>query len=119
MYDWLTRRGLNSQENDNRFSAFLTALFEEVYKVIKDPKAGILERIQGCADLSDADKAAALRDYPDSLSGQFRLFMTVGQKFERQGPLRIKFYDSVLREANEASLLYNAATVLFTATAVL
>ncbi len=87
--------------------------------MIKDPKAGILERIQGCADLSDADKAAALRDYPDSLSGQFRLFMTVGQKFERQGPLRIKFYDSVLREANEASLLYNAATVLFTATAVL
>ena len=32
--------------------------------------------------------------------------MTVGQDFERQGPLRIKFYDSVLREANEASSLY-------------
>jgi hypothetical protein len=80
-------------------------LFEEVYKVIKDPKAGILERIRGCAELSNADKAAALRDYPDSLPGQFRLFMTVGQNFELQGPLRIQFYDSVLREANEASFL--------------
>jgi len=81
--DWLTRRGFNSQENDNYLSAFLTALFEEVYTVIKDPKVGILERIRGCSDLSDDDKAAALCDYPDSLSGQFRLFMAVGQKFEQ------------------------------------
>jgi hypothetical protein len=101
-----SRRGLNSRENDNRFSAFLTALFEEVYNVIKTGKAGILERIQGCAELSDADKEAALHGYPDSLSGQFRLFMSVGQTFERQGPLRIKFYDSVLREADQASFLY-------------
>lgn len=74
--------------------------------MIKDPKAGILERIRGCAELSDAEKAAALRECPDSLSGQFRLLMTVGQKFEEQGPLRIQFYKSVLREANEASFLY-------------
>lgn len=74
--------------------------------MIKDPKAGILERIRSCAELSNADKAAALRDYPDSLSGQFRLFMTVGQTFERQGPLRINFYDRVLREANEVRFLY-------------
>jgi hypothetical protein len=81
-------------------------LFEEVYNVIKDGKAGILERIRGCAELSGADKDAALHGCHDSLSGQFRLFMSVGQMFERQGPLRIKFYDSVLREADEASFLY-------------
>jgi len=32
--------------------------------------------------------------------------MSVGQTFERQGPLRIEFYGSVLREADEASFLY-------------
>ena len=74
--------------------------------MIKDPKAGILEQIWACPDLSDADKAAAQRDYPDSLSGQFRLFMTIGQTFERQGPLRINFYDRVIREANDVSFLY-------------
>ncbi len=60
-------------------------MFDEIYNMIKDPK-GILERIQDCAELSDADKAAAIRDYPDHLPGQFRLLMTVGQNFERQGP---------------------------------
>jgi hypothetical protein len=75
--------------------------------VINGPKGSILERIRGCAELSDADKAAAIRDYPDHLPGQFRLLMTVGQNFEKQGPLRTKFYDSVLSEADEArSLIY-------------
>ena len=74
--------------------------------MFEDPKAGILERIRGCAELSDADKAEALHQYPESLSGQFRLFMTVGQTFEKQGPLRIKFYKNVLQEVNKASFLY-------------
>jgi hypothetical protein len=89
LYDlYLLLGNFNLRENDNRFSAFLTALFEEVYNVIKDGKAGILKRIRGCAELSDADKDAALHGHHDSLSGQF---MSVGQMFERKGPLRIKF----------------------------
>jgi hypothetical protein len=39
VYQWLMAHGnFNSRENDNRFSAFLTALFEEVFNVIKDSK---------------------------------------------------------------------------------
>lgn len=58
--------------------------------------------------LTQDEKNAALKNYPSSLPEQFRLFMTVGQKFTEQGPPRLKFYDDVLERADEASsLLYS------------
>jgi hypothetical protein len=38
------------------------------------------------------------KDYPSTLQEQFRLFMTVGQTFSKQGDLRIEFYDRWLKE---------------------
>ncbi|KAF8313034.1 uncharacterized protein EI90DRAFT_3092493, partial [Cantharellus anzutake] len=40
-------------------------------------------------------------DYPKSLAGQFRLFMTLGQRFGHQAPLRVQFYEEVLARAEE------------------
>ncbi|KAF8324658.1 uncharacterized protein EI90DRAFT_3074728, partial [Cantharellus anzutake] len=40
-------------------------------------------------------------DYPKSLAGQFRLFMTLGQRFGHQAPLRVQFYAEVLARAEE------------------
>ncbi|KAF8328569.1 uncharacterized protein EI90DRAFT_3064614 [Cantharellus anzutake] len=39
--------------------------------------------------------------YPKSLARQFRLFMTVGQRFGQQAPLRVQFYKGVLVRAEE------------------
>ncbi|KAF8326117.1 uncharacterized protein EI90DRAFT_3128266 [Cantharellus anzutake] len=83
--NWFTRINLKEHESDTRFSAFLTALFER---------------------LSSAEKSAALMRYPKSLAGQFRLFMTVGQRFGQQAPLRVQFYEEVLVRAEEASLCF-------------
>jgi hypothetical protein len=50
-----------------------------------------------------------LRDFPESLAGMFRLFMTAGQLFSKQGDLRIEFYNSVLERAdNVSNELYSA-----------
>ncbi|KAF8326793.1 uncharacterized protein EI90DRAFT_3069045 [Cantharellus anzutake] len=60
--------------------------------------------IDSSSELSKAQKSAALSDYPKSLAGQFRLFMTVGQRFGQQAPLRVQFYNDVLVRADELYL---------------
>ena len=103
---------MTSAESDIRFSAFLTALFEKVDEVISDPESCIRWRIAESPDLTDEEKKAALENYPESLAGQFRLLMTVGQKFSTQGPLRAKFYADVMERAEEASALLYVASIL-------
>ncbi|KAF8523256.1 hypothetical protein BU17DRAFT_85925 [Hysterangium stoloniferum] len=88
---WLTRCGLKSHESDDRFIAFLTALFEKILKVIDDPQF-IQQQISDSPDIERTEKEVALQNYPKSLPEQFRDFMTVGQTFDKQGPLRINFY---------------------------
>jgi hypothetical protein len=92
-------------------------LFEKILDVIKSPNPKIY--ITNSPDLSEVEKEAALRDYPESLAGQFRLFMTVGQQFDKQGPLRVQFYDGVLQRAGEASCLFYVAPVSLTAEAAI
>jgi hypothetical protein len=44
-------------------------------------------------------------DQPDSIAAKFQLLMTVGQTFPQQGQRRQKFYDGVLRIANNVRFL--------------
>jgi hypothetical protein len=99
--DWFLKPGYSPQENDNRYGAFLTALFQVTLEVISHPDVQIRQRISECPSLKGDEKRAALQDYPASLAGQFRLFMTIGQTFSKQGALRIEFYDKVLRRADQ------------------
>ncbi|KAF8514093.1 hypothetical protein BU17DRAFT_94784 [Hysterangium stoloniferum] len=89
--EWLTRSGFQSHESDDRFSAFLTALFEKILEVIDDPQF-IQQQISDSPDIAPTEKEVALQNYPKSLPEQFRDFMTVGQMFDKQAPLRIIFY---------------------------
>ena len=84
--------------------------------MIDDPQSDIRNRISECTELDEDEKMAALQNYPGSLPAQFRLFMTVGQRFEKQGPLRIDFFKRVLKGADEASLLLYAAPISLTRT---
>jgi len=111
--DWFRASRLTSSESDIRFSAFLAALFEKIDEVISKPESYIRQRIAESLDLTEEEKSAALQNYPKSLAGQFRLLMTVGQKFSAQGSLRTKFYADVMERADEASSrLYVASTLL-------
>jgi hypothetical protein len=110
--DWFRAPGMTSPESDIRFSAFLVALFEKIDKVISEPESCIRRRIAESPVLTDQEKTAALKDYPESFAGQFRLLMTVGQKFLAQGPLRTKFYADVMERAEEASSLLYVASIL-------
>ncbi|KAF8328923.1 uncharacterized protein EI90DRAFT_3155623 [Cantharellus anzutake] len=103
--NWFTRINLKEHESDTRFSAFLTALFERVSNVI-GPRNSIKSIIASSSKPSSAEKSAALMRYPKSLAGQFRLFMTVGQRFGQQAPLRVQFYEEVLVRAEEASICF-------------
>ena len=107
---------MSSSESDIRFSAFLTALFEKVDEVISDPESCIRRRIAESPDLTDEERNAALEDCPESLAGQFRLLMTVGQKFSAQGPLRTKFYADVMERAEEASSLLSVPSIVLKVT---
>ncbi|KAF8497011.1 hypothetical protein BU17DRAFT_72417 [Hysterangium stoloniferum] len=85
--EWLTRSGFQSHESDDRFSAFLTALFEKILEVIDDPQF-IQQQISDSPDIARTEKEVALQNYPKSLPEQFRDFMTVGQTFAKQAPLQ-------------------------------
>ncbi|KAF8325609.1 uncharacterized protein EI90DRAFT_3072219 [Cantharellus anzutake] len=111
---WLTYPGLSQLASDDRFSAFLTALFEKLSDVLDDLKSRIKS-----SKLSDAEKTATLKNYPESLAEQFRLFMTVGQQFDEQGPLRVQFYKDVLNRANKASRLFYVAAMTLTVEAAI
>lgn len=101
--DWFKTPGYSPVQTDSRCCAFLTALFEKTLEIIRDPPNRILKAILESPDLTAEETTTARMDYPDNLPGQFRLFMTIGQKFSTQGDLRINFYDNVLKRADEAS----------------
>ncbi|KAF8523327.1 hypothetical protein BU17DRAFT_63897 [Hysterangium stoloniferum] len=108
-----THGGFKSNESDDRFRAFLTALFEKILEVIDDPQF-IQHQISDSPDIERTEKEVALQNYPKSLPEQFWDFMTVGQEFAKQGPLRIKIYGDVINRADKASRLFYAAPILFT-----
>ena len=107
--------GLSPEESDVRCCAFLTALLEKTLEIVQDPQRQILKALKELPSLGEDEKAAALKDYPITLQKQFRLFMTVGQTFSKQGYLRINFYDRVIKRANEVGFRwYSSAPTLTT-----
>jgi len=86
-----------------RFTAFLTALFETIHKVIDKP--GTIQKRITDSTLTQGEKKAALTNFPLSFPEKFRLLMTVGQQFTEQGSPHVKFYDEVIERADEASFL--------------
>ena len=70
--------------------AFLCALFVVLLRYLKQIDAKI-------ADISPLPND----EHPTSLAGKFRLIMTAGQTFSRQGLPRQQFYEEVLELADE------------------
>ena len=99
--NWFKSPCLSPTQSDIRCSAFLTALLEKTLEIVKDPQRQIRNAIMESTSLRDGEKAAARQSFPSTLQEQFRLFMTVGQTFSKQGDLRIEFYDRVVERANE------------------
>jgi hypothetical protein len=93
--------GLTPTTSNVRCSAFLSALLEKTLEIVEDPQRQIRDAIMESPNLRDEEKTAVRQHYPNTLQGQYRLFMTVGQTFSKQGDLRIKFYDRVIERANE------------------
>jgi hypothetical protein len=93
--DWFRRGDPTPEESGVRFSAFITVLFKTL-EIIQDPQTRIRNAISEPSSLTALEKKDALQNYPGSLPGQFRLFMTVGQQFRKQGELRIMLYRRVL-----------------------
>jgi hypothetical protein len=102
--DWINKPLLNPAESDTRFAAFLVALFEETLQVIRNPES-ILAQILACPSIPDFEKCSIRDHYPDDLPGRFRLFMTAGQTFAKQGELRVEFYEKVIKRADAVRLL--------------
>jgi len=84
-------------------------------EIVKDPQCHIHNAIMESPNLKDDEKAAARQHYPSTLQEQFRLFMTVGQTFSKQGDLRIEFYDSVVERANEVGFRWYSPAAMLTA----
>jgi hypothetical protein len=112
---WFKAPGLSPLQSDVRCSAFLTALLEKTLEIVEDPQRQIRNAIKESPNLTEDEKAAALNDYPIALQQQFRLFMTVGQTFSKQGDLRISFYDSVIDRANEVGFRWYSSAPMLTA----
>jgi hypothetical protein len=96
--DWLNKT--TSADGDSLLTAFLTALFEKTREAIEnlnDPDWFEKQILNG-PDLPEGEAAA------DALPAKFRLFMTAGQQFWRQGDLRVNFYQGVLRRAETVGL---------------
>jgi hypothetical protein len=102
--------------SDVRSSAFITALLERTLEVIKDPQTQIRDKISNLPSLTEKTKADALRDYPNTIPEQFRLYMTIGQKYSEQGELRIQFYDEVIQRADYVGSRLYPSTAKLTAT---
>jgi hypothetical protein len=99
--DWF--RASTYAESDVRFNAFLTALFEKTLEVVDNPEQIRMAISSESNKLPAAEQVDTEDGYPDTLPGQFRLYMTVGQTFTKQGDLRITFYNNVLERADEVS----------------
>jgi hypothetical protein len=112
---WFKAHGLSPAQSDVRCSAFLTALLEKVLEIVENPERQIRNAIKESPNLREDEKTAALNDYPITLQKQFRLFMTVGQTFSKQGDLRINFYDRVIERANEVGFRWYSSAPMLTA----
>jgi hypothetical protein len=84
-------------------------------EIVADPQRQIHDAIMESSNIRDNEKGTAQRDYPSTLQGQFRLFMTVGQTFSKQGDLRIGFYDWVVERANEVGFWWYFSAAMLTA----
>lgn len=113
--NWITRHGFSPAQSDVRCSAFLTALLEKTLEIVEDPQRQIRNAIKESPNLREDEKAVALNDYPTTLQKQFRLFMTVGQTFSKQGDLRINFYDRVIERANKVGFRWYSSAPMLTA----
>jgi hypothetical protein len=88
-------------------------LLEETLETIADPERHILKAAMESPNLTDDEKVLVRQQYPRTLPEQFRLFMTLGQAFSKQGVLRIGFYDKVVERANDVGFCsYSYATML-------
>ena len=112
---WFMAAGLSPAQSDVRCSAFLTALLEKTLETVEDPEHQIRNAIRESPNLSEDEKAVALNNYPTTLQKQFRLFMTVGQTFSKQGDLRINFYNRVIERANEVGFRWYSSAPMLTA----
>jgi hypothetical protein len=111
--DWFKSQDSTPEVSGVRSSAFITALLEKTLEVIKDPQAQIRDTISKLPSLTETTKADALRDYPDTIPEQFQFFMTIGQKYSKQGDLRIQFYNEVIQRADDVgSMLYPSTAKL-------
>jgi hypothetical protein len=90
-------------------------LLEKTLEIVKDPPRHIRNAIKESPNLGEDERAAALNDYPTTLQKQFRLFMTVGQTFSKQGNLRINFYRSVVERADEVGFRWYSSAPMLTA----
>jgi hypothetical protein len=112
---WFKTPGLSPAQSDLRCSAFLTALLEKTLEIVEDPQRQIRNAIEKSPNLREDEKEVALNHYPIALQEQFRLFMTVGQTFSKQGDLRVNFYDRVIERANEVGFRWYSSGPMLTA----
>jgi hypothetical protein len=61
----------------------------------------IQQRIMECDTVTEQENWDLRASFPESLPAQFRLFMTVGQTFDKQGDLRVLFYKAVVARATK------------------
>jgi hypothetical protein len=79
----------------------------------------IQQRIMECDTVPEQEKQLLRDSFPESLPARFRAFMTVGQTFDKQGDLRVRFYDAVLARATEVGpRLYPTPLLLTVKTAI-
>ncbi|OCH85212.1 hypothetical protein OBBRIDRAFT_839140 [Obba rivulosa] len=83
------------------FYTFYAALFQTTARYIRK---GIRVAIEKEDTLDELQKSRALKSFPTSFAGQFRLFMSLGQTYHTQGILRRRFYQDVMEVADYLSL---------------
>jgi hypothetical protein len=103
--EWLSKPDNTKYECRIRFTAFLTAIFENTTEVLLDIDDRTANEISASKDLAINEQEAALKEYAgcSTLPQKFRFFMSVGQKFKTQGELRRNFYSRVLARADRVS----------------
>ncbi|OCH85213.1 hypothetical protein OBBRIDRAFT_860305, partial [Obba rivulosa] len=84
--------GFNPERCDKFFTAFLSALFWTTKDVVC---SNIHAAINDDETLDEDERQKALTNFPKSIAGRFRLYMSVGRAFHSQGYLRTSFYHKV------------------------
>jgi hypothetical protein len=78
-----------------RSHAFLFALFTTVKVYLQNIDQHISQHVYGLPP----------EQYPQTIAQKFRLLMTAGQTFNKQGDKRREFYSAVVRAANEVLVI--------------